>query len=224
MVNTLGRSGKIQKSSEYKQLHKYSKLHPINLTASPFLWVITSSVQWFSISKDWCLRFFQQTRCMMRLFYIIPYMPQFCFLIISINLSFCTVRIADLCDNMSEFRDSWGLLLHKIMIFTSAAAFNLRNLTVHVYSIYAAILNGRQSLAFVNPAIKCFAILFRFSLLKDIQMENKIGQMWLDFSWTKCAKLKIPFTTFYKNITTLNRLPALWQIKYVTYSNLYCFP
>lgn len=32
--------------------------------------------------------------------------------------------------------------------------------------------------------------------------------------------LKLPFTVFYKNKTTLNTLPALWRVKYITYSNL----
>lgn len=53
-------------------------------------------------------------------------------------------------------------------IIGSAVPLKLRDLIVHFCYICAADLNGRKSLTFVNPAIECFAIFSRYSLLKEM--------------------------------------------------------
>lgn len=43
--------------------------------------------------------------------------------------------------------------------------------------------------------------------------------MWLDFNWNKCTILKIPFTVFCKNKTTLNTLVMISKIHHLQESN-----
>lgn len=58
-------------------------------------------------------------------------------------------------------------------IIAFAMPLKLRDLIVHICYIYAPDLSGRQSLAFVNPAIERFAIFIRYSLLEEMLFGKK---------------------------------------------------